>query len=69
MRADNMEKENKSDKKQLRCPFCDEEIAELQYPFCEACKVEVKRCPECGKVVSQESETCPECGTKINACS
>jgi len=58
-----MANENTSDKKHLRCPFCDEDIAELQYPFCDACKAEIKRCPQCGKALAKDAATCPDCGT------
>jgi ribosomal protein L37E len=62
-----MAEKNKPEQKHLRCPFCDDEIAELQYPYCAACKVEIARCPECGKSISVETKTCPKCGASLNA--
>lgn len=59
---------NKSDetkKKRLFCPYCDQEIAELQYPYCQVCEVDVFTCPKCHKPVSRENRTCPECGAEI----
>ncbi len=62
-----MAKNEKPEKKHLRCPFCDEDIAELQYPYCAACKVEVAVCPECGKTISAGSKKCPQCGAALSA--
>ena len=47
------------------CPFCDEEIAEAAFPYCEACGVKVLRCPKCGLTVPREQEKCPHCGANI----
>jgi hypothetical protein len=33
------------------CPYCDEEIAEATFPYCQACEVEVFHCPKCQKPV------------------
>ena len=47
------------------CPYCDEEIAEAQFPYCDACGVEVFYCPQCKKPVKRTIRVCPECGAKI----
>ena len=61
-----MAENNKTEKKHLKCPFCDDEIAELQYPYCAACKVEIARCSKCGKSISVETKTCPQCGAALS---
>ena len=61
-----MNEKGKIEKKRLHCPFCDEEIAELQYPYCEACRVEISTCQKCGEPVSGKTENCPKCGTHLN---
>lgn len=64
------ETDNKSEKKvtksHLACPFCEEEIAEAAFPYCEACKVELRRCPKCQTVVERNATKCPECGSKLD---
>ena len=47
------------------CPYCDEEIAEAAFPYCEACKLEVLSCPNCGISVPPSKEKCPSCGANI----
>jgi predicted amidophosphoribosyltransferase len=47
------------------CPYCDEEIAEAAFPYCEACGLKVLRCPKCGMSVPRDKETCPNCGADI----
>jgi hypothetical protein len=59
------EEVKKYEKKVHTCPFCDAEIAEAAFPYCEACKVKVPTCPECGKVVTRDVKKCPECGCEI----
>ena len=60
-----MEKEHKYEKAHLYCPYCDDEIAEAQFPYCQACQVEVFFCPECRQPVPREDKKCPNCGAKI----
>jgi hypothetical protein len=60
-----MVSKSESNKEHLKCPYCDDEVAELQYPYCDACKVEYSICPECKKPVSKKSERCPSCGAEI----
>ncbi|MFC1982086.1 zinc ribbon domain-containing protein [Chloroflexota bacterium] len=52
-------------KNQLYCPYCDEEIAEAAFPYCEACEVEVFYCPRCRKPLSRDSKVCPHCKADI----
>ena len=47
------------------CPYCDGEIAEASFPYCEACKVTTSYCPECEKPVSRDNKVCPHCGAEI----
>ena len=60
-----MANEAKYEKKVHTCPFCDEDIAEAAFPYCEACKVKVPTCPECGEPVPRDSAKCPQCGCEI----
>jgi predicted RNA-binding Zn-ribbon protein involved in translation (DUF1610 family) len=62
MKAKRQEKAGK-----MWCPYCDEEIMNSQLPYCQACKLEVFRCPSCGKVISRDNKTCPGCGSDIKA--
>lgn len=59
------EKAGKSEKQRLYCPYCDQDIAELQYPYCQACEIEVFYCPKCHKTVPRENRFCTECGAEI----
>lgn len=43
-----------------RCPFCDQTM-EMPYPFCQACGAELRRCPVCGSVLPQDTDTCAHC--------
>ena len=47
------------------CPYCDEEIAEASFPYCEACKGTTLYCPKCQKPVSRDNRVCPHCGAEI----
>jgi endogenous inhibitor of DNA gyrase (YacG/DUF329 family) len=59
-------KDKKADEKPVRsCPYCDEEVMEAEFPFCQLCGVNILYCPECHKPVSRESKVCPECGAEI----
>jgi len=52
-------------KERHSCPFCDADIAEAAFPYCEACAVKVLRCPECQMTVPRNVEKCPHCGADI----
>ncbi|MHB8104548.1 MAG: double zinc ribbon domain-containing protein [Dehalococcoidales bacterium] len=49
------------------CPFCDDDIAEAAFPYCQACEVNVLRCPKCHLNVPRDAEKCPHCGADIKA--
>ncbi len=56
---------SKIGKEQHFCPYCDSEIAEAAFPYCEACEVTVFYCPKCRKPVQRDKKVCPHCGAKI----
>lgn len=60
-----MKEEGKAKTEREFCPYCDEEIAQASFPYCQACKVTMMRCPRCHKFVSRKEERCPSCGAKI----
>ncbi len=60
-----MELKGKTGKEPRFCPYCDAEIAEAAFPYCEACEVEVFTCPKCRKPVERDKKICPNCGAKI----
>jgi predicted amidophosphoribosyltransferase len=47
------------------CPYCDEEIAEAAFPYCEACGLKVLRCPSCQMPIRRNTEKCPTCGAEV----
>ena len=47
------------------CPYCDAEIAEAAFPYCEACEVEIFYCLVCRKPVPRDKKICPHCGADI----
>ena len=47
------------------CPYCDEEIAEVTFPYGEICKVTMFYCPKCHKPLPRTSKVCPDCGADI----
>ncbi len=55
----------KAEKVRHFCPYCDEEIAEASFPYCQACGITVFYCPKCRKPVSRDNKVCPNCGAKI----
>jgi len=55
----------KAEKQSQFCPYCDEEIAEVSFPYCKACEVTVFYCPDCREPVSRENRACPHCGAEI----
>ena len=55
----------KAEKKRLFCPYCDEEIAEVPFPYCKACEVTVFYCPQCRKPLPRGNKVCPHCGAEI----
>jgi predicted amidophosphoribosyltransferase len=59
------EQKKKAEKTHLTCPYCEAEIAEASFPFCQACKVKVFYCPSCKKSMPRVSNKCPHCGAVI----
>jgi RNA polymerase subunit RPABC4/transcription elongation factor Spt4 len=60
-----MAEKAKYQKQQHFCPFCDAEIAEASFPYCEACQVNKLACPECHEPVARNVQVCPKCGADI----
>ncbi|MBI4284678.1 MAG: zinc ribbon domain-containing protein [Chloroflexi bacterium] len=60
-----MNAEHKIERECCRCPYCDAEIGEASFPFCEACEVMVLSCPKCHKPVTREDKVCPSCGAEL----
>lgn len=59
------ERKKKVTRVHLTCPYCDAEIAEAAFPYCEACKVKVFRCPVCHMTIERDTLKCPHCGTDL----
>jgi len=59
------EARNKPEKERCYCPYCDTEIAEALFPYCQTCKVTVFYCPQCRKPLPRDKKTCPHCGAEI----
>jgi len=57
--------EQKGTCEHLFCPYCDKEIAEASFPYCDACKVNIFYCPKCQKPLSRDNRVCPHCGAEI----
>jgi len=53
---------NNPEDKVHTCPFCEEDIAEAAFPYCEACQVKLLRCPQCREPIPRTVEKCPHCG-------
>ena len=60
-----MGEERKPEPGKRFCPYCDAEIAEASFPYCEACKITTFNCPKCHKPVLRDNRVCPHCGTEI----
>jgi hypothetical protein len=59
--------ECKAEKERLFCPYCEEEIAEASFPYCQVCKVTIFYCPKCREPVTRDKNACPHCGAEIKA--
>ena len=57
--------EKKSFSEHHSCPFCDAEIAEAAFPYCEACGFRTVPCPGCGLPVASTRDDCPHCGAMM----
>ena len=60
-----MAEKNQTAKTPHACPFCDAEIAEAAFPYCEACGFRTVPCPGCGLPVASVREDCPHCGADM----
>ena len=60
-----MVEKNKTAKKHLRCPYCDEEIYDMHLPICSACHVEVLFCRSCKEPLPKNAVKCPKCGASL----
>jgi hypothetical protein len=50
---------------QVWCPYCEDEIANSQLPYCQPCKVETFNCPNCSTPVPRLKKICPKCGSSM----
>jgi hypothetical protein len=62
-----VKKETVAAKEHHHCPFCDEEIKQLNLPWCQACGVSIAFCSKCGQPLGKEKNTCPHCGAKVTS--
>lgn len=62
-----MAENNETGRKHLHCPYCDEEIYEMNLPICSACHVELLLCSICKEPVPKNASKCPKCGASLNA--
>ena len=56
---------DKTQKKEMCCPYCEGEISEAGFPFCKPCKVDSLKCPACGKKMTRSQKKCPSCGAAL----
>ena len=52
-------------KRTCYCPYCEAEIVEAAFPYCQACKVEIFYCPKCRQAIPRDKQLCPHCGADI----
>ena len=55
---------SEKDTKECRCPYCGEILTCGGTAF-HTCKVALKNCPRCQKVIRQDAVTCPHCSYQI----
>jgi len=60
-----MDEKKKAEKVRRFCPYCDEEIAEAAFPYCQACEVTVFYCPRCRQPLPRDNRVCPHCGAEV----
>jgi predicted amidophosphoribosyltransferase len=58
-------KEHKVEREHHFCPYCDEELAEVSFPYCQACVVTIFYCPQCREPLPRDKRVCPHCGAEI----
>jgi RNA polymerase subunit RPABC4/transcription elongation factor Spt4 len=57
--------EQKKEKERRFCPYCDAEITEELFPYCQVCEVTIFYCPKCRKPMPRDNRVCPNCGADI----
>ena len=62
-----MAKKNSAPKQLRKCPYCDSDIAEAQFPYCDACGFKTVPCPGCGLPVAAARKDCPHCGCALGS--
>jgi hypothetical protein len=50
-----------------KCPYCNAELVAMKLPFCQACRVTIVYCEDCGKPLPKNRKTCPACGAKVKS--
>jgi len=55
----------KAEKEHRFCPYCDHEIAQASFPYCQTCGLTALNCPKCQKPVPRDEKVCPHCGADI----
>ncbi len=55
----------KTEKERHFCPYCDEEIIQADFSYCQSCGVTMFYCPKCRKPLPRNSKVCPHCGAEI----
>ncbi len=58
------EQQAKPKKREVVCPFCDEEMEEL-CPTCSGCGSEITTCPSCGHMLDKYAEVCSHCNASL----
>ena len=59
-------KHNETEERTCHCPYCDHEIDDTCYPFCDGCGIKLFICPDCKKPFPKEMGICPNCGTRVS---
>jgi len=58
-------REQEEKRKQLCCPYCDEEMITADSPYCQACGVTIFNCPKCRQPLPRDNRVCPHCGAEV----
>ena len=58
-------KESKPEARRCFCPYCEEEIANSKFPYCQPCGVNLHYCGRCQIAVVREAKVCPQCGGEL----
>ena len=57
----------KEKEKHLFCPYCDEEIAEAAFPYCQVCQITIFYCPKWRTPLPRDNRVCPHSGAEIKS--